>query len=105
MRKSYVLIQMMEIMYGNRVYVFCSDDFKARQSIAGLETPVHCISILGVFYKLMKLGKEKSEMQEYYDRLAAFLLSVLFLLDFPDWGCLDPGIATAAGHSGDFVHT
>lgn len=64
---------MMEIMYGNRVYVFCSDDFKARQSIAGLETPVHCISILGVFYKLMRSGKEKSEMKEYYDRLAAFL--------------------------------
>lgn len=72
-KKTYVLIQMMEIMYGNRVYVFCSDDFKARQSIAGLDTPVHCISILGVFYKLMKLGKEKSEMQEYYDRLATFL--------------------------------
>ncbi len=72
-KKTYVLIQMMEIMYGNRVYVFCSDDFKARQSIVGLETPVHCISILGVFYKLMKLGKEKSEMQEYYNRLSAFL--------------------------------
>lgn len=72
-KKTYVLIQMMEIMYGNRVYVFCSDDFKARQSIAGLETPVHCISILGVFYKLMRSGKEKSEMKEYYDRLAAFL--------------------------------
>ena len=63
----------MEIMYGNRVYIFCSDDFKARQSIASLETPVHCISILGVFYKLMRMGKKKSEMQEYYDHLAAFL--------------------------------
>ena len=39
-KKSYVLIQMMELMYGNRVYVFCSDDFKARQSIASLETLV-----------------------------------------------------------------
>lgn len=72
-KKSYVLIQMMKLMYGNHVYVFCSDDFKARLSIASLETPVYCISILGVFYKMMKLGKEKSEMQEYYDRLAAFL--------------------------------
>lgn len=72
-KKTYVLIQMMEIMHSNRVYVFCSDDFKARQSIASLETPVHCISILGVFYKLMKIGKKKSEMQEYYDHLAAFL--------------------------------
>ena len=56
-KKTYVLIQMMEIMHSNRVYVFCSDDFKARQSITSLETPVHCISILGVFYKLMKMGK------------------------------------------------
>ncbi len=72
-KKTYVLIQMMEIMHSNRVYVFCSDDFKARQSIAGLTTSVHCISILGVFYKLMKMGHEKFEMQVYYDRLSAFL--------------------------------
>lgn len=52
-KKTYVLIQMMEIMYDNRVYIFCSDDFKARQSIASLETPVHCISILGVFYTML----------------------------------------------------
>ncbi len=58
-KKTYVLIQMMEIMYGDRVYVFCSDDFKARQSITSLATPVHCISILGVFYKLMKMGKNQ----------------------------------------------
>lgn len=43
------------------------------QSIASLTTPIHCISILGVFHKLMKMGHEKSEMQEYYDRLSAFL--------------------------------
>ncbi len=72
-KKTYVLIQMMEIMHSNKVYVFCSDDFRARKSIASLTTPVYCISILGVFYKLMKIGKEKSEMQEYYNHLAAFL--------------------------------
>ena len=47
--------------------------FKARQSIASLTEPVNCISILGVFHKLMKMGHEKTEMQEYYDCLAAFL--------------------------------
>lgn len=72
-KKSYVLIQMMEIIHGNRVYVFCSDDFKARQSMASLTAPIHCISILGVFHKLMKMGHKKSEMQEYYDRLSVFL--------------------------------
>jgi hypothetical protein len=72
-KKTYVLIQMMQIIHSNQVYVFCSDDFKARQSIAGLTEPINCISILGVFHKLMKMGHEKSEMQEYYDCLAAFL--------------------------------
>mgnify|MGYP001026831414 FL=1 len=72
-KKTYVLIQMMEIIHSNRVYVFCSDDFRARRSIAGLTKPVHCISILGVFCKLMKMGHDKSEMQEYYNRLSAFL--------------------------------
>ena len=72
-KETYVLIQMMEIMHSNRVYVFCSDDFRARRSIASLTTPIHCISILGVFYKLMKMGHDKSEMQEYYNRLSAFL--------------------------------
>jgi hypothetical protein len=72
-KKTYVLIQMMQIIHTNQVYVFCSDDFKARQSIASLTEPVNCISILGVFHKLMKMGHEKSEMQEYYDCLSAFL--------------------------------
>lgn len=72
-KKTYVLVQMMEILYNKQVYVFCSDDFKARQSIASLTKPINCISILGVFYKLMKMGHDKTEMQEYYDRLSAFL--------------------------------
>lgn len=72
-KKTYVLIQMMEIMHGTQVYVFCSDDFKARQSIAGLTKPINCISVLGVFHKLMRMGYDKPEMQEYYNHLAAFL--------------------------------
>ena len=72
-KKTYVLVQRMEILYNKQVYVFCSDDFKARQSIAGLTKPINCISILGVFYKLMKMGYDKAEMQEYYNQLSAFL--------------------------------
>lgn len=72
-KKTYVLVQMMEILYDKQVYVFCSDDFKARQSIASLTRPINCISILGVFYKLMKMGYEKEEMQEYFSHLSAFL--------------------------------
>lgn len=72
-KKTYVLVQMMEILYNKQVYVFCSDDFKARQSISSLTKPINCMSILGVFYKLMKMGHDKAEMQEYYNRLSAFL--------------------------------
>ncbi len=72
-KKTYVLIQMLEIFYNEQVYVFCSDDFKARQSIASLRKPIKCISILGIFYKLMKMGHDKSEMEVYYTRLSAFL--------------------------------
>lgn len=71
--KTYVLIQMLQILHSNQVYVFCSDDFKARQSISSLTEHINCISILGVFHKLMKMGHEKAEMQAYYDRLSAFL--------------------------------
>jgi len=72
-KKTYVLVQMIEMLYNKQVCVFCSDDFKARQSIASLTKPINCISILGVFYKLMKMGHDKAEMQEYYNRLSAFL--------------------------------
>lgn len=72
-KKTYVLIQMMDIMHSDRVYIFCSDDFKARQSMASLTRSVCCISILGIFYKFMRMGYKKSVMQEYYGQLSAFL--------------------------------
>lgn len=72
-KKSFVLIQMLEFFYDKQVYIFCSDDFKARQSIAGLPNPINCISILGVFYKLMRLGHGILEMREYYLHLSDFL--------------------------------
>lgn len=34
---------------------------------------IKCISILGIFYKLMKTGHDKSEIEVYYTRLSAFL--------------------------------
>lgn len=51
-KKTYVLVQMMEILYNKQVYVFCSDDFKARQSIASLTKTINCISILGVLEEI-----------------------------------------------------
>ena len=81
-KKSLVLLQLLEVLYGNEVYVFCSDDFKARQSIAALFNPVSCISVLGVFYKLRKLGYDKAVMKEYYDCLTVSLKNQT---DFKVW--------------------
>ncbi|MDY3238794.1 MAG: hypothetical protein SOW80_01580 [Anaerovoracaceae bacterium] len=74
-KKTYVLIQMMQVFHNGNVYLFCSDDFQARQSLSGLQNPVYALSILGVFFKLMKSGRPKEEMQEYYDHLSAFLVN------------------------------
>lgn len=83
-KKTYVLIQMMEIIFDKQVYVFCSDDFNARQSVASLSKPINCISILGVFYKLMKIGHAKTEMQEYYNCLSDYL-SLMNQTEYKVW--------------------
>lgn len=38
--KKYVLVQMMQTLAPGRVYVFCSDDFPARQSLSTLPAPI-----------------------------------------------------------------
>ncbi len=49
--KSYVLLQMLKIKFGEQVYVFCSDDKNARSGIVSLGG-VRCISILSAFMRL-----------------------------------------------------
>lgn len=72
-KKSYVLVQMMQTLAPGRVYVFCSDDFPARQSLSTLPDPINCLSILGIFRKLKMMGYEKGEIKIYYTALTDFL--------------------------------
>ncbi|MGN0906148.1 MAG: hypothetical protein ACI4NM_03280 [Bullifex sp.] len=72
-KKTYVLIQMMDILHPGMVYVFCSDDFAARQSLNAIPVKVHCLSILGVFQVLKEQSYGKEQMQPYFDALTGFL--------------------------------
>ena len=72
-KKTYVLIQMMEVLYPGRVYVFCSDDFAARQSLNSIPVTVRCLSILGVFQLLKERLVPKEKMKPYFDSLSGFL--------------------------------
>lgn len=51
--KTYVLVQMLSIMLGEQIYVFCSDDRNARSGIVSIGG-VKCISVLSAFVRLKK---------------------------------------------------
>ena len=49
--KSFVLLQVLSMMLGTQIYVFCSDDRNARNGAANFED-VRCISLLSAFARL-----------------------------------------------------
>ncbi len=70
--KTYVLLQMLSLMSGEQVYVFCSDDRNARSGVAGFDG-VKCISVLSAFIRLKiecDFGQEKAK--DYIDSWLAF---------------------------------
>lgn len=71
-KKSYVLLQIFQQLYPNRVYIFCSDDGRARQNIISLNKEVKCLSVVALFQKLKELGYDKEEIQPYYDSLCSY---------------------------------
>ena len=63
--KAFVLVQVLRLLYGMEAYIFCSDDFDARQGFAnGAQIP--CISILSVFLKMWLIGKKIEEVQPFF---------------------------------------
>lgn len=63
--KSYVLLQVLSILAGEQIYVFCSDDQNARKGIVSIGN-AKCISVLSSFVRLKKecdFGQE--EAKEY----------------------------------------
>lgn len=64
--KAFVLSQTLKLLYNEDTYIFCSDDFGARQGFAnGAQIP--CISILSVFLKLKLIGKSIEDVHPYFE--------------------------------------
>ena len=63
--KALVLLKTINFLHSADAYIFCSDDFGARQGFANAAM-VPCISILSVFLKLWMLGKTYEEVQPFY---------------------------------------
>lgn len=58
--KTYVLFQMLYLKYGEKIYVFCSDDRNARNGIVSIGG-ARCISVLSSFLRLQKECNFKKE--------------------------------------------
>lgn len=70
--KTYVLIQMMQLVYGTHVYLFCSDDGNARRGAAQFDG-ISCISLISAFAFLKKeIGFTKELAEVYYDSWVSF---------------------------------
>lgn len=51
--KSYVLLQVLNMKFGEHIYVFCSDDKNARRGVVSIGG-ARCISVLSAFIRLQK---------------------------------------------------
>ena len=70
--KTYVLLQLLQIQDGGRIYVFCSDDKNARAGIVSLQD-VQCMSVLSSFLKLHKeFGFSACDAKPYFDSYIEF---------------------------------
>lgn len=63
--KTYVLLQTLDLLYGEHIYMFCSDDQKARIGITQFDN-VYCISVLSAFLKLKnEIGLTRDRAEPY----------------------------------------
>ncbi len=51
--KTYILLQMLTLLYGEQIFVFCSDDRNARNGIVSIGG-ARCVSVLSSFLRLKK---------------------------------------------------
>lgn len=70
--KTYVLLQMLQIVFGTRVHLFCSDDGNARRGTAQFNN-ISCIGLISSFVFLKnEIGLTKEQAQPYYDSWVSF---------------------------------
>ncbi len=64
---TYVLLQTLNLKFGEQIYVFCSDDKNARNGVVSIGS-ARCISVLSSFVKLKKeINFTKEEAMPYID--------------------------------------
>lgn len=71
--KAFVLSQTLKLLYDEDAYIFCSDDFGARQGFAN-GAHISCISILSVFLKLKMIGKTKAEVLPFFQSFVSWCM-------------------------------
>ncbi len=70
--KLYTMAQVFERIGTESIYIFCSDDRKARYALSG-QADMECVSALGSFYLAKKyLQMTKAEAQLYFDSWMAY---------------------------------
>ena len=70
--KSFVLLQVLSVMLGEQIYVFCSDDKNARNGATNFED-VRCISLVSVFSRLKEEANWTiDDAEPYIESLIAF---------------------------------
>jgi hypothetical protein len=63
--KSYVLLQVLHMKFGQQIYIFCSDDKNARNGVVAIGG-ARCISVLSSFIRLQKeMGFNRDEAEPY----------------------------------------
>lgn len=67
--KSYVLLQVLNLKFGEQIYVFCSDDKNARNGVISIGG-ARCISVLSSFVRLKKeISFTKEDAMPYIDSI------------------------------------
>ena len=70
--KSFVLLQVLSVMLGEQIYVFCSDDKNARNGATSFED-VRCISLVSTFSRLKEEANWTiDDAEPYIESLIAF---------------------------------
>lgn len=71
-RKAMIMLQWLQYFHPDKVYLFCSDDRKARASLYSI-TSVPCKAVMTVFWDMKKQGIDKTESYQYFYPLEQFL--------------------------------
>ena len=70
--KIVILLQVLRYFYPNKVYMFCSDDRKARTGMLSISN-IPCKSVMSIFWDMHKNGFSKDDAFKYFLPLKKYL--------------------------------